>query len=116
LDGKGAFTSSSAYVDAVSNKLQHIGSLNLPTGLQEDYRYRTGNRIALLLDAAIKADGSLYAVTVVRSSGNTDFDDAAIQIVKQSAPFPQFPESLRKQADVIHIKRQWVFGKTDIKE
>jgi len=93
-----------AYLDAWRAKVERIGNLNYP-----DEAKRRNLSGSLVLDVAINADGTLYDVTIRRSSGHKILDDAAMQIVKLAAPFAPFPEAMRKDTDVLHIIRGWQF-------
>lgn len=93
-----------AYLDAWRAKVERIGNLNYPEEAKR--RNLTGS---LLLDVAINADGSLQAVTLIRSSGHKLLDDAAIRIVHLSAPFSAFSPEMKLDTDVLHITRNWEF-------
>jgi len=93
-----------AYLDAWRAKVERIGNLNYP----EEAKRRAISG-SLLLDVAIKADGTIHSITVRRSSGKKLLDDAAMRIVRLAAPFAPFPEELRKDTDVLHITRTWQF-------
>ena len=93
-----------AYLDAWRAKVERIGNINYPDEARR--RNLTG---ALVLDVAINANGTLNDVSIRRSSGYRILDDAAIHIVKLSAPFAPFPEDMRKDTDVLHIIRGWQF-------
>ena len=93
-----------AYLDAWRTKVERIGNLNYP---DEAKRRNLSGR--LLLDVAINADGSLNAVTLLRSSGSKVLDDAAIRIVRLAAPFSEFSPEMRADTDVLHITRTWEF-------
>jgi TonB family protein len=58
-----------------------------------------------VLDVAIRADGSLQEVRVVRSSGYPELDQAAQRIVRLGAPYAPFPSSLRRKYGVLQIAR-----------
>jgi protein TonB len=62
------------------------------------------------MDVGIKADGSIYSIRINKSSGNPELDDAAIKIVRMSAPFPPLPLDLTKELDVLVITRVWKFS------
>ena len=47
---------------------------------------------------------------VAVSSGSNVLDEAAVQIVKISSPFPSFPEEMGKQYDQLMITRTWSFN------
>ena len=63
----------------------------------------------LLMHVAVRSDGSVERIRVVRSSGHKLLDDAAVRIVRLSAPFAPFPPEIRKQVDVLDITRTWQF-------
>ena len=94
-----------AYMDAWRAKVERVGNLNYP----DDARRRglSGN---LVLNVALKPDGSLQSVDVMRSSGHKLLDDAAVRIVTLAAPFSPFPKGIREEADVLHITRTWKFN------
>lgn len=93
-----------SYMDAWRAKVERIGRLNYPE--EANRRGITGN---LLLDVSLNADGTVRGIGILRSSGSKVLDDAAIRIVRLAAPFAQLPENIRKETDVLHIIRTWVF-------
>ncbi|MFO7604143.1 MAG: energy transducer TonB [Gammaproteobacteria bacterium] len=93
-----------SYLDAWRAKVERIGNLNYPEAALKD-----GVTGSLLLDVGINPDGSLNSLRVLRSSGFPVLDNAAMRIVKMSAPFPPLPEAIRKETDVLHIPRVWQF-------
>ncbi|MCW8826764.1 MAG: energy transducer TonB [Gammaproteobacteria bacterium] len=93
-----------SYENSWRQKIERIGNLNYP---EEAKRKSVSG--TLLLDVAIKPDGSLADVKVIRSSGNQILDDGAIYIVKLAAPFAPFTPEIRKQVDILHITRSWQF-------
>lgn len=93
-----------AYEEAWRLKVERVGNLNYP---DEAKRGRLAG--TLLLDVAIRADGTLHSTKVVRSSGVQVLDDAAVRIVQMAAPFAPFPETLREKTDILHIIRAWQF-------
>lgn len=92
------------YLDAWRAKIERIGNLNYPEEARR--RHLTGS---LILDVAIKPDGSLHSISLRRSSGYQVLDDAARRIVRLAAPFAPFPEDMRRDTDVLHITRTWQF-------
>jgi protein TonB len=93
-----------AYMDAWRSKVERIGNLNYP---EEARRERlTGE---LVLDVALRPDGSVQSVTVLRSSGLPVLDEAAQRIVRLSAPFAPFPDEIANETDLLHITRTWRF-------
>ncbi len=93
-----------AYLDAWRRKVERIGNLNYPDQAKRDRLY--GN---LVLHVAVRADGSVERVRVLHSSGHKILDDAAVRIVRMSAPYSPFPEEIRKETDILDITRTWQF-------
>ena len=94
-----------AYMDAWVAKVERVGNLNYPA--QALHRHISGD---LVLDVAIRANGSVYRVRVLRSSGHKVLDDAAIRIVGLAAPFAPLPPNIRADTDILHIIRTWKFS------
>lgn len=93
-----------AYEESWREKVERVGNLNYP---DEAKRRRLSG--SLILDVAIRPDGSLENVKVQRSSGNRILDEAAQRIVRLGAKYAPFPESMRKRMDILHIVRTWQF-------
>ncbi len=93
-----------AYMEAWRAKVERVGNLNYPEKARQ--RKLSGS---LILDVALNPDGSINMITIRRSSGHKMLDDAAIRIVKLSAPFAPFPDAIHKEADILHITRTWQF-------
>lgn len=96
-----------AYVEDWRLKVQRIGNLNYPAAAK--------GRLygSLVLTVVIKANGDLERVEVSRSSGQRLLDDAARRIVQMAAPYAVFPESIRRDTDLLEITRTWTFTKED---
>ena len=98
-----------AYMDAWTAKVERIGNLNYPA--QAIQRHISGE---LVLDVAVRANGSVYRVKVLRSSGHKVLDDAAIRIVSLAAPFAPLPPNIRADTDILHIIRTWKFANASV--
>lgn len=98
-----------AYMTAWQEKVERIGNINYPEAARRDDIYGS-----LLLDVALRPDGSIDSVRVVKSSGRQVLDDAAVRIVRLAAPYAPFPEDLRKDTDILHIIRTWQFERGGI--
>ncbi|MEA3640505.1 MAG: TonB family protein [Lamprobacter sp.] len=92
------------YMEAWRRKVERIGNLNYPREARE-----LGLFGSLILHVAVRADGSLEGIRVVRSSGHQVLDDAAIRIVELAAPFAPFPPNIKHETDVLDITRTWQF-------
>ena len=93
-----------SYLDAWVKKVERIGNLNYPDEARRNKLY--GN---LILHVALLADGSVKEISIKKSSGHKLLDDAAVRIVRLSAPFAPFPPDIRQETDVIDIIRTWQF-------
>jgi len=93
-----------AYLSAWAKKVEAVGNENFP-------RAAIAQKItgSLRLQSTINWDGRLLNAEILSSSGHTIFDNAALQIVRQAAPFLPLPPELRKDLDQIVIIRTWNF-------
>lgn len=96
-----------AYMDAWRAKVERIGNLNYPEEAK-----RRGLRGNVLLDVAVRRDGSVTGISILRSSGHKLIDDAAVRIVHLAAPFAPFPPDIGAETDIVHITRTWKFNDT----
>jgi protein TonB len=94
------------YVDNWRLKIEQIGNLNYP----EDAKAK-GIHGQLQLTVAIKANGEVESIEINRSSGKRVLDNAAKRIVQLAAPYEKFPDNIKRDTDVIHITRTWMFMK-----
>jgi protein TonB len=93
-----------AYMDAWQRKVERIGNLNYPDEAKR-------NRLAgsLMLQVDLNPDGSVRDVLLLRSSGEKILDDAAVRIVRLSAPYAPFTPAMREETDILQIIRTWQF-------
>ena len=96
-----------SYMEAWRLKVERIGNLNYPDEARR-------NKLAghLLLEVALNPNGSINDIVLRRSSGHRLLDDAAIRIVKLSAPFAPLPDAILNDTDILHIERTWRFLNT----
>ena len=92
------------YLYAWKKKVEAIGNLNYPEEAKRRKLY--GN---LVMTVVVRADGTIDAIRIVKSSGFKLLDDAAVRIVKLAAPFAPFPADIRAEADMLDITRTWQF-------
>ena len=95
------------YVEDWRQKVERIGNLNYPDAAK--------GRLygSLVLTVVIKNDGSLDKVEINRSSGQKVLDNAARRIVEMAAPYSPFPDSIRRDTDVVEVTRTWSFTTSD---
>lgn len=92
------------YMEIWRAKVERVGNLNYPEKARRENL--TGN---LVLDVAIKPDGSVHNLNLIKSSGSKVLDDAARRIVELAAPYDPFPADIKKDVDILHITRTWQF-------
>jgi protein TonB len=93
-----------AYMEAWRAKVERVGNLNYP---EEARRLKLSG--SLILDVALKDDGSIDQITIRRSSGKKVLDDAAVRIVELASPYAPLPDNIRAGTDILHITRTWQF-------
>lgn len=96
------------YRDDWRKKVERIGNLNYP----EEAR-RGGIYGSLRLLVVIRSDGSIDKMAVLESSGQAVLDQAALNIVRLSAPFSPFSGELAARYDQVEIIRTWRFERGD---
>lgn len=100
----------SQYLSDWRMKVERVGAMNYP----EEARGRFFG--SLVLSVALRPDGNVDRIIVIRSSGNKVLDDAAKRIVMMAAPFAPFPPDIRKETDYLDITRTWTFTRGDTLE
>ena len=102
------------YYKTLQDKIEKLGTLNFPT--------RDGQKLygELLLVIPVFQDGTIYerdgGVMVRTSSGNAALDQAAVAIVRRSAPFGRFPDNMRSSGrdDVWEIVTRFRFTRDQV--
>lgn len=97
------------YVDGWRVKVERVGNINYPQEARDK-----GIQATLQMTVAVKSNGDIESVQINRSSGYKFLDRAAERIVRMSAPFDPFPPGLKKDTDILHITRTWMFTKEDV--
>ena len=95
-------------MDGWKLKIERVGNLNYPEEAKTRKLYG-----ALQLTVAIKSNGEVEEIQINRSSGHKLLDEAAVRIVRLSAPFERFADNIKKDTDILHITRTWQFSKGD---
>ena len=92
------------YIRQWTRKIERIGNLNYPVKARK-------NQLSgkLILAVTIDPHGKILNIEVRRSSKHKMLDDAAIRIVKLSAPFAPIPKSVLKDNSALVITRTWLF-------
>ena len=97
------------YVEDWRAKIERVGNLNYPEAARQLQLYGS-----LLLTVSIRSDGTVEGIEINRSSGHNVLDAAAMKIVEMSAPFAAFPPDIKRDTDILHITRTWMFTKGDM--
>ena len=93
-----------AYLEAWRKKVEAVGNLNYPEEAKRRKLYGD-----LVLHVALRSDGSVEELRILKSSGHKLLDDAAIHIVELAAPFAPFSADIRQEIDILDITRTWQF-------
>lgn len=96
------------YEEVCRQKIEKFGNLNYPEAMRDKNSF---GKVMFSID--IKADGSIEKISIMKSSGNKIFDQAAINILRLAAPYPEFPPDIRKDYDIIGITRTMIFTRED---
>jgi protein TonB len=88
-------------------KIERVGTLNYPAEARGKL-YGT-----LQLTVTIRPDGTVDSIELNKSSGLKVLDAAAHRIVQLAGPFAAFPDSIRKDTDLLAITRTWFFAQGD---
>ena len=91
------------FVDSWRQKIERNGTINYPPS------WANIVRIDPLVNVALRSDGSVEEVTIIRSSGRADMDEAVRRIVRVNARYSSFPPNVASRYDVIDIRRVWKF-------
>jgi protein TonB len=92
------------YIDSWRRRVERVGTLNFPNQAR-----RSGLSGNPVIEVALASDGQLADIRVRRSSGHPDLDQAALQILRLSAPFEPFSRELAARYDVLRFAYEWQF-------
>jgi len=92
------------YIDSVRQKIERNAVLS-DAQLSADV-VRTDPIVSI----AIRSDGSVEDVVILRSSGRADIDEFVRRIVRLNARYSAFPPNVAANYDVIELRRVWRFA------
>lgn len=92
------------YLDRWRRRIEAVGNINYPSEARRRQLYGSLRMLVALLP-----NGEVESIRILRSSGHSILDQAAVEIVKLAAPFQAFPAELRAEADILEIIRTWRF-------
>lgn len=96
------------YLDAWKQKIERIGTLNYPP----EARGKLYGAVVIFVELRAE-DGSLFNAEISRSSGHKVLDQAALRILRMSAPFGAIPQQALGGATVLSFARTWYFTQGD---
>ncbi|MFB9242909.1 cell envelope integrity protein TolA [Massilia antarctica] len=94
------------YVESWRQKIERNGSVNYPRS------WADVEHTDALVNVAVRSDGTVQDVTILRSSGRADMDEAVQRIVRVNARYSPFPPNIASRYDVIDIRRVWRFDES----
>lgn len=97
------------YLDSWRQRIERVGTANFPGEAK-----RRGVYGVVMVTVGIRADGTIEKVEIDRSSGSLILDVAVEKIVQLAGPFRPFPAELKKEADILHVTRNWAFTRSDL--
>ncbi|MDP0561108.1 MAG: energy transducer TonB [Candidatus Endonucleobacter sp. (ex Gigantidas childressi)] len=95
------------YKETWRRKVEKVGNLYYPERARAEELYGE-----LSLMVTIDKNGTLHDVEIIKSSGLSVLDEAAIRTVRLAAPFSPFDDDL-KDYDLLEIIRTWRFEPED---
>jgi TonB family protein len=102
------------YLQALHAKVHRLWSDNFlamaTAQLPKDHPVNLMSRMAEL-ELALGANGDVVEVKVSKPSGSTEFDAAAVDVVKTSTPFAEASEATLSDDGKVHVK--WLFARDD---
>jgi len=96
------------YLDSWRRKIEAVGNINYPLAARQQQLYGS-----LRMLVSLFPNGEVSEIQILKSSGYSILDQAAIAIVKMASPFDSFPEAMRAEADILEIIRTWRFHEGD---
>lgn len=91
------------YVEAWRERVEQIGNAHYPEAARGRY-YGT-----VQVTVFIHADGSVEKLEFDAPSEHAVLNAAVRDIVRRAAPFPVFPDAIRRDTDILAITRTWHF-------
>jgi len=93
-----------SYMRAWVSKVERVGNMNYPSELRRKKLHGD-----LVLIVGIRKNGTVESIDIMRSSGISEVDQAAVRIVRMCAPYAPLPDNISQQVDILHITRTWRF-------
>lgn len=104
LTGQSTTTEEDFYLQGWERKVRILGEQNFPKEA-----LKNGVIKCPTLEMAIRSDGSLAEVRVVRPCADDALTQAAVSIVRRASPYAPFPRELRRQYEILRFQRLMSF-------
>lgn len=92
------------YLDNWRRRIEAVGNINYPLAARQQQLYGS-----LRMLVSLFPNGRVSEIQILKSSGHSILDQAAIKIVTMASPFDSFPEAMRAETDILEIIRTWRF-------
>lgn len=100
-------TSETLYLNRWQRKVESVATLYFGPELAS----RTGRITVMVI---LRPTGHVEGIRILEPSQDAALNEAVVNILRASSPFPPFPAELAEQADLIEVVRVWVFGSPNI--
>ena len=97
-------TIESKYLNAWQRKIERVGH----NVLKREYPQLNLSQLRLVV--SIDASGNLIETKIIDSSGSTEIDKIAQEIVRLASPFEPFSNEMISEYEVLQVDRIWKFG------
>ena len=93
-----------SYYEVWQKKVERMGTMYYPKA--SAVKASSSN---LITQVTVNSDGSIADITILRSSGSKELDQAASDIVRRGANYAEFSEQMKQEVDQVTITRVWKF-------
>ena len=93
-----------SYHEVWQKKVERMGNMNYPKASAVEASYTK-----LVTRVTVNSDGSIADITILRSSGSKELDQAASDIVRRGANYAEFSKQMKQEVDQVTITRVWKF-------
>lgn len=87
-----------SYVETLAQHIERVAA-----ALPQDHVLNHLGTGSVSVQIVVKADGKLESVALLKKSGISALDSAALDLIRSASPLPQFPEELRKTTDIVDL-------------
>ena len=65
--------------------------------------------LAVLVHLTIDGQGALHSTVIEKASGNAEFDEVALEVIREAAPFAEPPVPFTSDDDLVHVR--WLLAR-----